>query len=63
MVWGAGALQVELRPFNDRQLKRDLEAVCAQVTAAQPHLPEGCLLRFRLSGTAAGIGSDQPSAV
>jgi transposase len=63
VVWGAGAVQVELRPFNDRQLKRDLEAVCAQVTAAQPHLPEGCLLRFRLSGTAAGIGSDQPSAV
>jgi hypothetical protein len=32
---------VELRPFNDRQLNRDLVEVCARVVAARPHLPDG----------------------
>ena len=34
-------VRVSLRPFNDRQLNRDLRAVCAQVTAKAPRLPDG----------------------
>ena len=34
-------VRVILRPFNDRQLNRDLLAVCAQVATKAPHLPDG----------------------
>ena len=52
IVWGAAFVAVELRCFNDQHLHRDLAAVCDQVNAAQPHLPDGRPLRFRLSNTA-----------
>jgi hypothetical protein len=39
--WERDAVRVTLRPFNDRQLNHDLIAVCAQVAAAPPHLPDG----------------------
>jgi hypothetical protein len=42
---------VELRPFNDRQLTRDLQVVCQQVEATQPHLPDGRRLCFTVAGT------------
>lgn len=45
------AVRVELRPFNDRQLTRDLQAVCERVTAAQAHLPDGLQLCFTVEGT------------
>jgi hypothetical protein len=32
---------IELRPFNDRQLNRDLAEVCARVDATRPCLPNG----------------------
>jgi hypothetical protein len=50
VVWGTDAVQVELRSFNNRQLNRDLAAVCAQVNAAQPRLPDGRQLQLCLSG-------------
>jgi hypothetical protein len=34
-------LCVTLRPFNDRQLNRDLHELCAKVTAQPPRLPDG----------------------
>ncbi len=34
-------VRVELRPFNDQQLTRDLHALCARVNAQAPHLPDG----------------------
>jgi hypothetical protein len=40
------SVQVELRLFNDRQLNRDLMALCERVNAAQPRLPDGRLLSF-----------------
>ncbi len=40
VVREAETVQVELRPFNDRQLNRDLAAVCAWVNAASPRLPD-----------------------
>ena len=48
VIWGAETVEVELRPFNDRQLNRDLETVCTQVNAAQPRLPDGHRLQFRV---------------
>jgi len=39
-------VSVELRSFNDRQYNRDLVALCQRVNEAQPHLPDGRLLRF-----------------
>ena len=32
---------MELRPFNDRELNRDLEAICAQINAEETRLPDG----------------------
>jgi hypothetical protein len=46
VVWEPTCVQVTLRPFNDRQLNRDLLDVCARVTAAAPHLPDGRQLRI-----------------
>jgi hypothetical protein len=37
---------VYLRSFNDRQLNRDLDALCARVNSRQPPLPDGRSLRF-----------------
>ncbi len=50
MVWGADVVTVELRPFNDRQLNRDLAAVCVKVAEARPCLPDGRRLLFRTAG-------------
>jgi hypothetical protein len=47
------AVRVELRPFNDRGLNRDLAEVCARVAEAQPHLPDGRRLVFTVSGASA----------
>lgn len=41
IVRQAKMVQVELRPFNDRQLNRDLAVICARVHAASPRLPDG----------------------
>jgi len=48
VVWGTETVEVELRPFNDRRLNRDLEAICAQVNAEEPRLPDGRRLRFKM---------------
>lgn len=50
VTWGSDTVHVELRPFNDRQLRRDLAAVCARVQDAQPRLPDGQRLVFTLPG-------------
>ncbi len=48
---GKQTIRVELRPFNDRQLSRDLRVVCERVTAAQPRLPGGRRLCLTIAGT------------
>jgi hypothetical protein len=50
LVATADQVCVELRPFNDRQLNRDLATVCARVAAAQPHLPDGRRLILAVRG-------------
>ncbi len=44
VLWGREVVQVELRSFNNRQLTRDLIAVCQRVNEMQPRLPDGRLL-------------------
>lgn len=60
VVWGAGRVEVELHTFNDRRLNGDLAAVCAQVNAAQPRLPDGRQLQVRLSGARRWCSEAQP---
>jgi len=50
VTWGSDTVYVELRPFNDRPLNRDLAAVCARVQDARPRLPDGRRLVFTLPG-------------
>src|SRR5260221_8393064 len=40
---------VTLRSFNDRQLNRDLAALCERVNQAQCHLPDGRDLCFHIA--------------
>ena len=42
--WGHDSVQVQLRPFNNRQLTRDLLALCQRVNEIHPRLPDGRLL-------------------
>jgi hypothetical protein len=51
IVWGTDTVWVELRPFHDRRLNRDLSIVCARVIAASLQLPDGRRLCFALAGT------------
>jgi hypothetical protein len=41
-------VQVELRPFNDRELNRDLAVLCERVNQASPRLPDGRRLSFTI---------------
>lgn len=50
VVGGPDTVRVELRPFNDRRLNRDLAAVCSRVAAAQPRLPDGRRLSLTMCG-------------
>jgi len=49
--WGSDTVQVEVRPFNDRRLTRDLAELCQQVEAAQPRLPDGRVVVLRIAGS------------
>jgi hypothetical protein len=50
IFWETETVEVELKRFNDRALNRDLEMVCAKVAKAQPCLPDGRRLLFRVQG-------------
>ncbi len=50
IFWGTDTVEVELKPFNDRALNRDLMLLCTKVAQDQPHLPDGRRLRFCLQG-------------
>jgi hypothetical protein len=59
VVWEADCVRVILHPFNDRQLNRDLVALCAQVAAVAPHLPDGRQLMLTV-GIAQRLSLDGP---
>ena len=48
--WGTESVEVELKPFNDRTLNRDLRMLCAKVLQEQPRLPDGRRLLFKVQG-------------
>jgi hypothetical protein len=43
---GQNAVEVSLRPFNDKRYNQDLEALCERVNAAAPRLPDERRLHF-----------------
>jgi hypothetical protein len=49
VVRDAATVRVELRPFNDRALNRDLALLCVRVNDASPRLPDGHHLFFTIS--------------
>ncbi len=51
IIRDATTIQVELTPFNDRALNRDLAHLCERVNQAAPHLPDGRLLSFTIHST------------
>jgi hypothetical protein len=51
IVGDRDAVRVTLRPFNDRQLNRDLAVLCERVEAAAPQLPDGRRLLFTIGAT------------
>jgi hypothetical protein len=48
IIRDATTVQVELCPFNDRALNRDLALLCERANQAVPHLPDGHLLSFTI---------------
>jgi hypothetical protein len=54
VFWDREVVQVELRPFNNRQLNRDLLVVCQRVNEFQPKLPDGRLLILHASSSPFG---------
>jgi hypothetical protein len=63
IVWGPTTVQVTLRPFNDRQLTRDLALLCQRVQAAPPHLPDGRQLVLTLASAECPAPDMQNQAV
>lgn len=63
VIQGRQAVWVELHPFNDRQLNRDLGVVCERVTTAQPRLRDGRRLCFTHAQTRGLRLDDQPCKV
>jgi hypothetical protein len=43
-------VQVELHPFNDRRLTRELAVLCQRVETARPQLPDGRLFVLHIAG-------------
>jgi hypothetical protein len=48
--WGPESVKVELKPFNDRALNRDLVLLCTKIVQEQPRLPDGRRLLFQVQG-------------
>jgi len=49
--WRSECVEVELKPFNDRALNRDLLMLCAKVAQDPLYLPDGRRVIFRVQGT------------
>lgn len=61
--WGPERVEVELRQFTDRQLNRELAALCMQVQAAKLRLPDGRQLIFTTCDPSSLTSDDHRSAV
>jgi len=56
-------VRVELRPFNDRALNRDLAILCEQVNQASLRLPDGRRLSFTMCSTCCVLAAQQVSKI
>jgi len=63
IVWGPETVHVTLRPFNDRQLTRDLALLCERVRALPPRLPDGRRFIFLIADAKRPILDVQHEAV
>ena len=59
----AQMVQVELRPFNDRALNRDLAILCERVNQASPHLPDGRRLSFTISSACCILAAQKKAKI
>lgn len=55
----AQVVQVELRPFNDRALNRDLVVLCERVNQASLRLPDGRRLSFTIRSTCCTLAAQE----
>jgi hypothetical protein len=63
IVWGRDTVQVQVRPFNDRRLTRDLMVLCQRVEAARPRLPDGRRVVLCIAGVCRLTLAAQPGEV
>ena len=59
----ATTIHVELSPFNDRTLNRDLVLLCERVNQASPRLPDGRLLSFTIRSTCRILPAQKQSRI
>jgi len=59
----ARTIQVELTPFNDRALNRDLAQLCERVNQASPHLPDGRQLSFTIRSACCILAAQKASRI
>lgn len=59
VVPDACTVRVELRPFNDRALNRDLAILCERVNLAAPQLPDGRLLSFAIRSSCCNLHAQE----
>src|SRR6266700_3677372 len=59
----ATTIQVELAPFNDRALNRDLAFLFEQVNQASPHLLDGRLLSFTIHSTRCVLAAQKAARI
>ena len=60
VVPDASTVHVELGPFNDRTLNRDLARLCERVNLAAPQLPDGRLLSFTIRSSRCILPAQEP---
>ncbi len=53
--WEQAKVTVALRPFNDRQLNRDLAELCARIATDPPRLPDGRQVSFTVRTTCSPV--------
>src|SRR5258708_6645883 len=59
----AATIHVELTPFNDRALNRDLALLCERVNQASPRLPDGRMLSFSICSTRCILPAQQETKI
>jgi hypothetical protein len=55
----ATLVRVELCPFNDRMLNRDLALLCDRVNQASPRLPDGRRLSFTIRSSCCTLAAQR----